>query len=337
MVIGAKKGNKNDVYNWPSFGNQPVIDFLTGVINQGRISQAYIFSGPENLGKSRIAQCFAKNILLHDSHSPAELADLSTDKLILTGDVHILRRLEEKRGISIDQVRDLIKTLDLSSFGNSYKIGIIDEAETMSLEAMNALLKILEEPKSKVVLILITSNIESLPKTVVSRTQVLNFYPVKSDIIQDYLVKDYGASANQAKAIAHLAIGRPALAIKFFEDSDFYESYLRQVKLFLSLSLTDPLQRWGRLPDLGKPDFHSAAIILDSWEALARDLLLINYGQTDLIRHEVVRNELISWARRLSSKSISQLLFHLRQSKAYLAANVQPQAIFEYLFSYNFN
>ena len=337
MVANLKKNDQDNLYSWPNFGNQPVVDFLNKIISQNRISQAYIFAGPENLGKSRIAQCFAKNILLHDSHSSAELLDLNEDKLILTGDVHILRHLADKRGIGIEQVRELIKTLEMSSFSNSYKIGIIDGAESMSIEAMNALLKILEEPKAKVVLILVAANLEALPKTIVSRAQVLNFYPVRSDIIQDFLIKDYNASPTQAKGIAHLSLGRPALAVKFLSDSEFYDNYLRQAKTFLSLSLPDPLMRWSKLNDLGKLDFNAAVQTLNSWEAVARDLLLINSGQVDLIRHEVFRSDLVTWARRLSDKSINQLLSALRQANSYLAANVQPAAVFEYLFSFNFN
>jgi len=314
-----------------------VVDFLTKAINQGQAAQSYIFAGPKHLGKSRIAKCFARNILLHDSHSSEELADLSPEKLVLTGDVHIVSRLEEKRGISIEQIRELIKSLEMSAFGNSYKIGLIDEAETMSLEAMNALLKILEEPREKVILILITSNLESLPKTIVSRAQLLNFYPVPSDIIQDYLVSDYSASAVQAKNVAHLALGRPALAVKFLEDNDFYENYLTQAKLFLTFSLSSPLERFAKFNELGKQDFASAQSILNSWEAVARDLLLINSGQVDLIRHQVIRQELVAWARRWPEKSINSLLGNLRQAKFYLQGNVQPQAVFEYLFSFNFN
>jgi len=198
-------------FEWPEIGNDNLIEFLDRSLFQKKLAQTYIFAGPEDLGKSTMALAFARNLILSDRQ---EVRDFSS----VNSDLHILNREPGKKNISIEAVRDFIKMLSLSSFLNSYKIGIIKGAETLSSEAASALLKTLEEPRDKVIIILLTSSVDLLMPTIVSRSQVLYFYPVAFDIIYDYLVKELNLKRGEAKNMAALAAGRPLLAVKFAEN-----------------------------------------------------------------------------------------------------------------------
>src|SRR5690606_22718152 len=154
-------------------GNEKAIAFLDKSIKSDRLAQTYVFIGPEELGKSTVALAFAKNL-------QGEMEGFNSD-------LHILNREADKKNISIDQVRDFIKILNLSSFSGSYKIGLIKEADLLSEEAKSALLKTLEEPKEKVIIILLVSNEENLPATILSRSQKIYFNPVSASVIYDYL------------------------------------------------------------------------------------------------------------------------------------------------------
>jgi DNA polymerase-3 subunit delta' len=201
-------------YTWPSIGNDKAIEFLNRSLESDKIAQTYVFIGPEELGKSTIALAFAKN--LQGSYDG------------FNSDLYILTPEAGKKNIGIEQVREFIKMLNLSSFMNSYKIGLIKEADLLSEEAKSALLKTLEEPKDKVIIILLVNTEESLPATILSRSQKLYFYPVPAATIYDYLISNYGTNRSLAKELANLALGRPLKAIRYLENPDVYKSYLEE-------------------------------------------------------------------------------------------------------------
>jgi len=329
------KINAATEFSWPLMGNAAAIDFLTKSLLNRRLAQTYIFAGPENLGKNTIADCFAKNLLLLDENKRENLADLSESKMILSGDFHVVKRESGKKNISIEQIRDLIKMLEMSSFANSYKIGIIKEAETVSEQGMNALLKILEEPRSKVIIILITAHLESILPTIVSRSQVVNFYPVKTDDLHDYLVNQYKLNPVNAKNLARLALGRPALALKFLEDKDFYQNYLDAVNLLLEIlssSIPERLKIVGKLITARKAEGDLAAVVsalINIWEAVLRDLLLISSGNQNLLRHELVRDDLLRIQNNYETSDWLRALKLLRISQTYLNANVNYKNVLE--------
>ncbi len=137
----------------------------------GKLAQTYVFAGPRDLGKSSLALAFARNLWRQDRGVEVSQDDFTS----LNSDLYILDKEPEKKQISVEQARDFIKRLSLSSFSNSYKIGIIKEATTLSIEAQNALLKTLEEPKDKVIIILLIEDTSVLMPTILSRSQVLYF------------------------------------------------------------------------------------------------------------------------------------------------------------------
>jgi DNA polymerase-3 subunit delta' len=196
-------------WSWPGIGNDKVTEFLECAYSSGQVAQAYIFVGLDDLGKSTVALAFARN--------------LQGQPEGFNSDLHILEPEAGKKSISIEATREFIKTLNLSSFLNSYKIGIIKEAELLSEEAKSALLKTLEEPKDKVVIILLVSDESRLPATILSRSQLVYFYPVPAALIYDYLIDNYGANRSLAKDLANLALGRPLLALKLLEHPEEYK------------------------------------------------------------------------------------------------------------------
>lgn len=154
--------------------NQHIFDFFKKAKESGNLAHGYLFWGPEDKEKMEVA--------------------LWLGKILEIGDFDILRIAtgEEKKEISINQIRAAKRHLNLSPFSGPYKFAIINEAEKMNSEAANALLKMLEEPHRNTILILITSEPELLPKTIVSRLQEIRFRPVSlSQISKTALNKKY--------------------------------------------------------------------------------------------------------------------------------------------------
>ncbi|KKR21159.1 MAG: polymerase III, delta prime subunit protein [Parcubacteria group bacterium GW2011_GWE2_39_37] len=344
--------------NWPILGNEHIVEFLSKSLKDGRVFGTYIFSGPDDLGKTTVAKYFAYSMLCQKNDSSKASVEikklpcgecttcrqnkvgqaLTTEDDNFMGvhpDLHIIKREKDKKNISIDQVRSLIHSLSMSSFLNSYKIGIIKNAESLNDESANALLKTLEEPKNKVIIILITSDAEALPATILSRSQLLRFRPVKTDLIYDYLIKTFGTSRVTARNLARLSLGRPALAVKFLENKDFYESYLKRVSVFLNFSTKDINERFLMIEELlgtkitGQETVKLAKRIIEVWQGVARDLILANYGQHDLIQHEMMDQELIREKAKLTIPVLLSLSEKLSQADKYLKANVNPKLVLE--------
>ncbi len=325
----AKESPKTIEYNWPSIGNDKAIEFLNRSLLSDKIAQTYVFIGPEELGKSTIALAFARN--------------LQGDYDGFNSDLYILNPEPGKKGIGIEQVREFIKMLNMSSFLNSYKIGLIKEADLLSEEAKSALLKTLEEPKDKVIIILLVTTEESLPATILSRSQKLYFYPVPAATIYDYLIANYKANRSLAKDLANLALGRPLKAIRYLENPEVYKTYLEAAESFLSLFSLDLNARLKVLDTLftdktySKQATSDALDILLMAEGLLRDLLLLALEQKDRLQHLVISGALEKSLAGLPGetedkiKGILNRMKFIAQAKEYLEANVNPRLVLEQL------
>lgn len=151
-----------------------ILEFFKRAIKARKLAHGYLFWGPEGSGKKDAAFW---------------LADfLKTNPF----DVLYIKPEEDKKEISIDQIRKAKKHLSLSSYSSNYKFVIIDRAEAINFSAANALLKTLEEPQENTVLILITPKPDFLPKTIISRLQDIRFKSVSLDkISKDFVNKEY--------------------------------------------------------------------------------------------------------------------------------------------------
>ena len=182
-------------------------EFLKKSFENSRVSHAYLFSGVDGLGKKTVALEFVK--LINDQKK-----DLSKNHPDLI-------MVEPQPSIQISQIRDMQKALSLRPFSAPFKVAIIDEAEKMTAQAQNCLLKTLEEPKGQAILFLISSSPEMLFETVRSRVQSLEFYPLASAEMRDFL-KSKTSLLNLEKLV-FISEGRPGKAIDFLKNPEKLE------------------------------------------------------------------------------------------------------------------
>jgi len=161
--------------------NQQILDFFKKAADAQKLAHGYLFWGPD-LPAGRQGDTEKMDIALW-------LA-----KYLNVGQFDVLRIgvAEDKKEISISQIRAIKKHLSLSSYSGGYKFAVIDKAERMNSEAANALLKTLEEPQGNTILVLITSEPELLPKTIISRLESIRFKPVSlNEICRGFFNKEY--------------------------------------------------------------------------------------------------------------------------------------------------
>lgn len=154
-------------------GQEHVTKTLQEAIKQGRISHAYLLTGPRGVGKTSIARILAHEI------NDLPYTDDNTHIDIIEIDAASNRR--------IDEIRELRDKVNIAPTSAKYKVYIIDEVHMLTKEAFNALLKTLEEPPAHVVFILATTDAHKLPETIVSRTQRFSFKPVAKAQVMAHL------------------------------------------------------------------------------------------------------------------------------------------------------
>jgi len=176
-------------------GQEHILNYLKKSIEKNRVSHAYLFEGLEGLGTKVVALWFAKYLECQSQKAIKPCGVCQSCKDIDKNrypDLAIISIKDNKKEISIEQIRELKRHLSLSAYSGLYKIAIIKEADKMTSEAANALLKTLEEPQGNTVLILITSTPSLLPKTIVSRCEEIKFKTVSLDKMpKSFIEKEY--------------------------------------------------------------------------------------------------------------------------------------------------
>jgi len=221
-------------------GHQRPLEILRLALGNGRLHHAYLFVGPEGVGKRAVALALAKAI--HCRETKNDYCDRCPDcARIQAGnhpDVRLVHTLEDKKEISIKQVRELEKELNFRSFSGKRKIAIIDPATLLNASSQNALLKTLEEPPQNSLIVLVAPNAGALLPTLRSRCLRISFGPLARDEVARYLMSKEGISQDDASLRAALSMGSLGAAIKFDKD-ELLEKRRSWAALLLSLSAGD--------------------------------------------------------------------------------------------------
>jgi len=178
--------------------------YLTNSIKKNKINHAYMFEGIDGIGKRKFSQELSKILL------DIENIENSPDYINIYPDGN---------SIKIAQIRKLQTDIIVKPH-KKYKIYIINQAESMTIEAQNALLKTLEEPPEYAIIILITSNKEALLDTIKSRCEIIKFLPISILDLNNYLINK-GIDKNRAQLLSTFARGSIEKAIELSESSDF--------------------------------------------------------------------------------------------------------------------
>ena len=166
-------------------GQKHVVDILKNSIKEQKLAHAYLFSGPRGTGKTSTARILAKSINCLDNKSGIACGKCE-NCLSFNGNPDIIE-IDAASNNGVDEIRELINNVKIMPTSLKYKVYIIDEVHMLSQSAFNALLLTLEEPPAHVIFILATTNLESVPITIVSRCQRFEFHRITDQDIIDRL------------------------------------------------------------------------------------------------------------------------------------------------------
>jgi len=218
----------------PSFkdiiGQDRALSVITATLKGGRVPNAFFFLGMEGVGKMKTAIALASALNCIEAGPGDGCMACPSCLKIERGthpDVIRISLQEDSNFITVEQARDLISALSFVPYEGKTKVAIIDEAERLHWAASNALLKILEEPPPKTLLILLATRQDALPSTILSRCQRLKFAPLKTEDIVGWLMKHKEMPAEKASLIAAMSEG--SLGRASMVDDKFLE---RRRKIF---------------------------------------------------------------------------------------------------------
>ncbi len=216
-------------------GQEQATGLLKRSVGEGRIAHAYLFHGPDGVGKELAAKNFAK-LLNCRSPKNGDACDFCGECLLAEKnghpDVLWLRPSGKTRIIYIGNpdspksgsVRDFQRRVALKPFQGKWKVGIFVDADCMEEAAQNAILKTLEEPPGHTVIILITARPESLLPTILSRCRAVRFGPMREEELGELLRGEYGLNHDDAKALSRLTEGRMGEAVRAIRDERLDEA-----------------------------------------------------------------------------------------------------------------
>lgn len=201
-------------------GQQKSLTILRSALANGRLHHAYLFLGPEGVGKHTIAVAVAKAIHCRDLENDF-CGGCVNCRRIADGnhpDVRVIEPLSGKKEISIAQIRELERELNFRSFTGNRKVAIIDPATLMNLSSQNALLKTLEEPPPDCLIILLAANGGALLPTLRSRCLRLSFAPLARADVALYLQSQLDMNGGDAAFVAALSMGSIGAALALDKD-----------------------------------------------------------------------------------------------------------------------
>jgi DNA polymerase-3 subunit delta' len=301
----------------------------------GQVSHAYLITGPEQIGKTTLALELARLLQCQgrDFSSPEPCGACDSCRKISAGshpDVRLVVRPADKRILSVELVREVIHAANLAPSIGPWRIFILPEIERMAAASANALLKTLEEPPERVVLLLTCSEPEALLPTVVSRCQLVPTQPPSLDEIRHALVERWNIEPQRAEQLAALSHGRIGWAVEAAQHPDIERARSESLARLVSLTGASRDERLRAAGTLAS-DTDAAREAVELWLFWWRDVVLAACGARGLASAGEARAEAERQGHALGVELAQGFLSALVAAREALEANANPLLTIEAL------
>jgi len=286
-------------------GHEHIIKNLKMALQHGKTSHAYIISGPEGVGKRTVAEAFARALQCEEYNGDSCGKCISCRSFDSGNHPDVFYVAPTKtKSIGVEDIREqLIKQSEIKQYKYKYKVFIVDNADTMTVQAQNALLKTLEEPPHYVVILLLAESIDSFLPTILSRCVNLKLNPLSSALVKDYLIGRENTEEEKADFYAEYSQGCIGKALELLSDEAFAEKRKTVLECILTASDGDVISAMNcaKMLEAYKGD----SSVLDIAEMFFRDVLVYS---TTKDKESIIQKDLMEdirkTARKLSAEKI---------------------------------
>jgi DNA polymerase III subunit delta' len=320
--------------NWDLLGHDWAVDLLHEHVVNDDLRHAYLFTGPQGVGRRTLALRLAQAINCPQPDGPGQpCRSCQTCKQIERmqhPDLSIVQAETEGGTLKVEQVRELQRSLSLTPYAARYRVAILLRFEEAHPSAANALLKTLEEPPSQVILILTAESAEALLPTIVSRCEVLRLRPSPVDAVSQGLQTRWGMPPEQANLLAHISGGRLGYALRLGETPERLEQRQAWLNEHQSLFTGSRVTRFSYAEKITKdPEKEMLPHRLNVWLSLWRDVLLRVGGASAPVTNPDREDDLAHISERVNLAEALRVVSAIQRTQDLLDRNINARLAIE--------
>lgn len=278
--------------------------YMTNSINNKKINHAYMFEGIDGIGKKKFAE---------------ELSRILLNSINVNNSPDYINIQPDGNSIKIAQIRKLQSDIIVKPH-KDYKIYIINQAEKMTVEAQNALLKTLEEPPEYAIIVLITNNKQALLDTIKSRCEIIKFLPISLLDLKGYLIST-GIEAKRAGLLATFSRGSIEKALELSQSTDFVimrEDIQKYIQIILDKNIVEILD----IPSNIEKYRSDIISLLDMMVNYFRDMMLL---KESVNKDMIINSDKITFVQNMSKKitysQVSKIIDIIEETKKKIRSN----------------
>ncbi len=310
-------------------GHNEQVEHMVKAFRSGRLAHAYLFYGPDGIGKKSAALALTNFVFCENNADGDDSCGYCAACRKLEADNHpdLITVRPDKSWIKIDMVRELQKKLHFGKYDADFKFCIIDDADRMRVEAANALLKTLEEPSANTIIILVTSKVNMLLPTIVSRCQKVRFNPLTTGEVKGELIRRYALGNEDADIISTFLQGSFA-KLTTDDFSTIIELRQKLAKQVRDISLNNLSGIIKFSADLASSDKDLLVETVEIIKTFYRDAAMLKSGVDDLINKDI-RDEIQKMAQAVTLDELFEKINIMNQIQRSIMGNVNKKLAME--------
>jgi DNA polymerase-3 subunit delta' len=323
--------------SWDLIGQAWAEKILRQHLISGDVHHAYLITGAPGVGRRSLALEFARALNCANPPAAGETCGVCSIckhiGLMQQADLHVVTPETEGGMIKVDQIRDLQRSLILTPYEAKFRIALLLNFQRANANAQNALLKTLEEAPRKVILLLTADSAESLLPTISSRCEILRLRPTSIELLTSALREREKLSPEKAALYAHIANGRPGIALRLAHDPKTDEKRADWINNLQEVLVYSIRQKMKYSESMNKEKNNEPlADIIQVWTSYMRDILLVQQGKPTSVVNTDYSKQLTDYARRFSREQVLALIQELMKCLELIEINANPRLMLDNLF-----
>ncbi len=320
--------------NWEILGHEWAVNLLQEHVRLGQQRHAYLITGPPGIGRRTLALNFAQALNCSQPPQPGGRCGIcracSHIAAMKHPDLNIVQSLEGSNVLKVDEIRELQRGLSLTPYEARFRVALLLRFEEANPSAANALLKTLEEPSPRVVLILTAESAEMLLPTIVSRCEILRLRPLPVERIERGLREDWGYDSEKAVFLARISNGCPGMARRLAENPELLQKREKWLSDFHNMMTASRVERFAYVDKIWK-DKEGLRTILLVWLSYWRDIMLLSAGSSSDLANPDWLKQISTAANQFGESRSRQVVISIQRTQDLIQRNVNARLALEVL------